>query len=238
MELHFLGRGAAFYAEEGNTAAYFVEDKKLFLIDCGETIFAHLKEHRILEQVEEVYAVISHTHSDHCGSIGSLGLYCQFVLKNKLKLIIPHDAAYTRSLRDLMNIFGNTENAYELIYEEKLDGMFRNFSKVRYQKTRHDYVLTCFSFVFETDKGAVFYSSDTRTTETLLAFLRKYKDVDCIFMEVTDLVIPGDVHLRMDVLEQAVTEEIKAKMKLMHLRSKECTEILAQRGFQFVEINE
>lgn len=36
MELHFLGRGAAFYVEAGNTSAYLREGSRLLLLDCGE----------------------------------------------------------------------------------------------------------------------------------------------------------------------------------------------------------
>ena len=84
MDLIFTGRGAAFNVLEGNTNAYFIENETLFLLDCGEGMFAHLKTHNILNKIKEVYVYISHTHSDHCGSLGTLGLYCQFVLKNKL----------------------------------------------------------------------------------------------------------------------------------------------------------
>ena len=60
MELKFIGRGAAFNAEEGNTNAYFVENETLFLLDCGEGMFAHLKTHNILNKIKEVYVYISH----------------------------------------------------------------------------------------------------------------------------------------------------------------------------------
>ena len=42
MELHFLGRGAAFYVEAGNTSAYLREGSRLLLLDCGESVFADL----------------------------------------------------------------------------------------------------------------------------------------------------------------------------------------------------
>ncbi len=236
MELHFLGRGAAFNTAQGNTSAYFVEKEKLFLIDCGESIFAKLQEEDIFSGIKEIYVVISHTHSDHCGSLGSLGLYCQFVLKNKLKIVVPHETAYVQSLELLMTLFGNTKNAYEFVYEENVDGIFEGFDSVRYELTKHDFQLTCFSFVFQTAKGGVFFSADTRTTENLQRFIEKQHEIDCIYMEVTDLGIPNDIHLNMAELEAVIPYNVRSKVRMMHLRSIECMKKLEYAGFQVVDL--
>ena len=42
--LTFVGRGATFNPAERNTAAYVREKNRLFLIDCGETVFERLIE--------------------------------------------------------------------------------------------------------------------------------------------------------------------------------------------------
>ena len=42
MKLHFLGRGAAFNPLEKSTSAYVKEGDRLFLLDCGESVFAEL----------------------------------------------------------------------------------------------------------------------------------------------------------------------------------------------------
>ena len=236
MELCFLGRGAAFNTAQGNTSAYFVENDKLFLIDCGESIFSKLQEEHIFLGIKEVYVVISHTHSDHCGSLGSLGLYCQFVLKNKLKIVVPHEMEYVQSLELLMTLFGNTKNAYEFVYEEELDGVFEAFDSVRYELTKHDFMLTCFSFVFQTVKGGVFFSSDTRTTENLQNFMSMQQEIDRIYMEVTDLKIPQDVHLNIEELEAVIPSTMRSKVWMMHLRSAECMKKLEKNGFQVVNL--
>lgn len=222
MNLNFIGRGAAFNLKEGNTNAYFIENDKLFLVDCGETMFETLVKQDILTKVKEVYVVISHTHGDHCGSLGSLGLYCQFVLHTRLKIIVPHDEAYKTSLIQLMTIFGNTDKAYECLYEEEIDGRFEAFTSVRYEQTKHDYMLMCYSLVFETPEGSVFYSADTRTVENLLSFIENHEKIQRIYMEATDLDIPGDVHLNIDILNQSLPEKVRDKVWMMHVRSDQC----------------
>ncbi|MBR3693762.1 MAG: MBL fold metallo-hydrolase [Erysipelotrichales bacterium] len=235
MELTFTGRGAAFNPKEGNTNAFFIENNILFLVDCGESMFATLIEHNILSNIQEIYVLISHTHSDHCGSLGSIGLYSQFVLGKTLKIVVPHNEAYIQSIKDLMNIFGNTTQAYEIVYEEEIDHKFETFDKVRYDLTQHDFSLTCYSFIFETKQGAIFYSADTRVIDNLVHFLEKYQQIDKIYMEVTNIQVVGDVHLYIEDLIAIMNEELKEKIYMMHLRNDECIQRVLLEGFKIVE---
>ena len=99
MELKFLGRGSAFNVKEGNTSAYFIEEDQLFLIDCGEDVFAKLKQKSLLGGVRVVNLMITHTHSDHIGSLGSLVLYLYTVLHRPLKIILPDNEEYRKLVR-------------------------------------------------------------------------------------------------------------------------------------------
>ncbi len=237
MELTFTGRGAAFNILEGNTNAYFIEEGKLFLIDCGETMFETVMKQNLLKDIKEVYVVVSHTHSDHCGSLGSFGLYCQYALQEKLKIIVPHHDEYIEKLRTLMTLYGNTDDAYEFVYEEDVDYVFKNFNKVRYDFTLHAYELICFSFIFETDKGDVFFSADTRVADNLLKFLDTHKNIDKIFMEVTDSTEPNNIHLNVDKLIAVLPESIKPYVYMMHFRNTVCMQKVIDYGFNIVDVN-
>ena len=63
MELKFLGIGSAFETKLYNTSAFFIEDKKLFLIDCGETTFAQLTSQKFLIDIKEIFVAFTHTHT-------------------------------------------------------------------------------------------------------------------------------------------------------------------------------
>lgn len=91
MELNFLGRGAAFNPKEGNTSAFFIDNNELFLIDCGESIFKEIIENNILNNIEKINIMITHTHCDHIGSIGSLIMYSYYKLNNKVNIIVPKE---------------------------------------------------------------------------------------------------------------------------------------------------
>ena len=103
MELFFLGRGAAFNPKEGNNSAYFVENNQLFLIDCGESIFERLVESGVLESVEAINLMITHTHSDHIGSLGSLAMYSFYTLHKPLNIILPENAKHLPNIEKILS---------------------------------------------------------------------------------------------------------------------------------------
>ena len=80
MVLNFLGRGSAFNINEGNTSAYFYSNGELFLIDCGESVFEKIIRNYLLDNIKAINILITHTHGDHVGSLGSLILYCFYNL--------------------------------------------------------------------------------------------------------------------------------------------------------------
>lgn len=80
MELKFLGTGSAFNRKLGCSSAYrIVGGCKLQLIDCGEDVFDKILEQNLLEGKDSVSVYITHLHSDHIGSLGSLIFYCYYI---------------------------------------------------------------------------------------------------------------------------------------------------------------
>ena len=119
--LTFLGRGAAFHPGQGNTAAYLREGDRMLLLDCGETVFARLMKTGALNGLREIYIAVSHLHSDHCGSLGSLVLYCRSVLNARTAVLIPPgEEAYAASLRSLLSIFGVPEGGCDARSEKQV----------------------------------------------------------------------------------------------------------------------
>lgn len=85
MEIKFLGIGSAWNINEDNTSAFIIKDKKMILIDCGESIARKIIKNNILDDIKELYILISHTHSDHIGSLGTLLFYSKYNKKIKNK---------------------------------------------------------------------------------------------------------------------------------------------------------
>lgn len=70
--LKFIGIGSAFNTDLGNTSAYIKKEDRMLLIDCGGTVFHELQKQKLLEGVNQIYMIITHTHPDHVGSVGEV----------------------------------------------------------------------------------------------------------------------------------------------------------------------
>ncbi len=234
MDLKFLGRGAAFNPAEGNTSAYILERKKLFLIDCGESVFADLICKNILDTVNEVWIAISHFHSDHCASLGSLTLYCAERLGFKAHILLPSgDQRYAREIRQLLQIFGVSEDQIQF-EDESAEMGFNAFSAVRFCPTRHAPGMVCYSLSFETQDGGVFYTADTATEEGIKAFLKEHPAFEHVYSEAID-ARTHPVHLPLEKLAALFPEEQRSRVTVMHLNGPRCGEHAMALGFSVAQ---
>ena len=80
----------------------------MFLIDCGESIFERLIESGLLESVESINLMITHTHSDHIGSLRSLAMYSFYTLHKPLSIILPENAKHLPNIEKILSGFGCT----------------------------------------------------------------------------------------------------------------------------------
>lgn len=235
MEFQFLGRGAAFNPKEGNTAACYIENGRMLLVDCGETVFERLLERQLLEGLQAVDVCITHLHSDHVGSLPSLLLYCRYSLKIPARLILPkEDEDYCRKLTTLLGWMGCPEGSY--CVETELNGTYTGVRTLRYMPTEHTADLEAFSLAFETEHGWVFYSGDTSTTRTLSAFLDTNPLIDRIYLDATTADYPGNVHLPLRTIAEFIPESLREKTYLMHVNEDDCITEGERLGFSVVAI--
>ena len=234
MELRFLGRGAAFNAEQNNTAACIREGGHLLLLDCGETVFRELKVRGLLEGVREVTVALSHLHSDHCGSLGTLGHYCRYALDAKLRFVVPDCETFTQDLRTMLRIFGVPGEGYAFLSPGPLG--FEAFERLDLVPTRHAGDMPCFSFVLETAAGGVFYSGDTCTEAPFLDFLRTHPSFERAYIDVTGAQSAGGVHLPLRRLAEVTPPALRSRVYLMHVNNDACIEQGKRLGFACVEM--
>ena len=237
MELKFLGRGAAFNPKEGNNSAYFIEDKNLFLIDCGETVYKELIIKNILKDIENIYVIITHTHSDHIGSIGTLASHVYYKMNNKIKVVIPAKPDKNKYLNYIESILEATNclNKYELISEEELDNKFKSFASIRYYETVHSNNLTCYCLVISTDNGYIYYSGDSKETSTVEKLIREEKKIDKMYFDVTLNDSEDSHHLNVNVLTKVIPNNLQDKVYCMHIDSDSLIERIEELGYKLVE---
>lgn len=237
MELLFLGRGSAFNSYEGNTSAYFIDKNELFLIDCGESIYERIMENKLLDDINCINLMITHTHSDHIGSIGSLIMYCYYVINKKVNIIISKDCLYKNDLIDLIRIFGCTKEMYRVIDETQFDNKHKLFNNIRFLKTEHVSQIPSYGILFDTENGLIYYSGDTKELNNISNIISSNKDIDKIYIDTTSTKTTNNVHVYIGDLNNLIPDYLKNKIYCMHVNDKKCMEMAIEYGFNIVKVN-
>ncbi|MCL2043262.1 MAG: MBL fold metallo-hydrolase [Treponema sp.] len=237
MDLNFLGRGAGFNPDEGSTSAYFVDNGEMFLIDCGESIFHSIWHKKIMDSVSALNVFITHTHSDHVGSLGSLMLYSFAAKKMPVNLIIDRNVGYLSSLKSLIKIFGLTKKMFNFADTSDFDGKYSLFSKVRYIKVTHSKELEACSLLFETDRGLVFYSGDLNDTAPVMELINSGRRIDKMYIDSNGLPEPNPHHLTVQQLNDIVPPDLKSRVYCMHINNAQCIDEAQACGFNVVTVD-
>ena len=236
MKLNFLGRGAAFNTKEGNNSAYFIDNNQLFLIDCGESVFERIRESGILDKIEKINIMITHTHSDHVGSLGSLVAYFYYKLNKPLNIISSSNAKHLSDIEILLRVYGCDGSMYNFVDEKNYDNKFNSFNSIRYVETKHCDVFHSYGLLFNTLNGVVYYSGDTREIDIVKSLIDKGVLIDKLYVDTTTDDYPGNVHLYIGILKDVIPEELKSRVYCMHINNDECIKQAKKLGFNVVEV--
>ena len=234
MELKFLGKGAAFYPVLGNTSAYFIYDKNLFLIDCGESVFKKVYEKDLFSEIDNIYVFITHTHSDHIGSLSSLILYCSHKIDIKTKIVIPKENKYLDSIKNILDSMGVDKSDYEFVNDVDLDNKFDVFDNIRYVETTHCDDMTSYSIIFEKDNGIIYYSGDTNELDTVKSIINGDKNIIKIYIETCSERL--DSHIYYEDLLEVIPKNLRDRVYCMHLDTLDLVDKLEENGFRIVEV--
>ena len=234
MELFFLGRGSAFNTDEGNNSAYFIDKNELFLIDCGESIFERIIDKGLLDDINCVNVMITHTHSDHVGSIGSLIMYCYYVIHKSINIIISKYSLYKDDLINLIRIFGCTNDMYSIVYEDEFDNKYSLFNSIKYMKTNHVSQIPSYGILFNTTDGVLYYSGDTSDLDNIFDLINSNVVIDKIYVDTTSSDVANNVHVYIGNLYELIPIDLRDKVYCMHVNDKKCIDMAIEFGFNVV----
>ncbi len=230
MELKFLGRGAAFNPKEGNTSAYFIDSDELFLLDCGSSIFERLVEKNILNNLKAINIFITHLHGDHVGSLATLIDYAYHILSTPVYII--SNSIITYDIESFLKYMGITTEKYSL-RDTDYYKRYSKFKNVSYIKTIHTDRLSCYSIIFDTKDGLIYYSGDTKELDTLTNLLNQnlYK----AYIDTNTSDNPNSPHISIKKLSEVIPKKQRNKIYCMHINNDECIELIKKHGFNIVE---
>ena len=208
MELNFIGIGGAFNTKLGNNCAYVKEDNKILFIDIGLDTLEKVVKYKLLDNIKEVYVLITHLHGDH---VGGLPTFIQYVYYNYgiTTKIVSNSESFVTNLKILLTITAVKNEKHEYINVEELPFSF----KVDLKMTSHIHLLECYSVIFSDEKGKTLYTSDSNDIEYLKAKIED-EQFTKIYTEVGE---NSPVHIEYEQLKKID----KNKLELMHIQSME-----------------
>ncbi|MBQ7884802.1 MAG: MBL fold metallo-hydrolase [Clostridia bacterium] len=233
--LKFIGTGSAFNTELGNTSAYIKEDKTLLLIDAGATAFARAKEIGLFDEIEHVYVIITHMHTDHVGSLGNVIEYCNIFKSVTPNLILTNDeTAETQenNLREYLAKVGITEDDYEFTYADMMEEVFKGLIKIELKQVTHSKKLTSYAVELYFEDKVVYYTGDQNDHAYLKKVAKKLKQNDIVYTDCTARDYKGRIHVSLDELEQIFDQKQKDQITCMHFDSFASYSEAKSRGFK------
>ena len=201
----FLGRDSGFGKK--NTSAYAMIDKRLLLIDCGQTVMRQLQKKNLLNNISGIDVIITHMHGDHVGSLSQLALYSYFTLRKPINIITA-----CSKIEEFLTITG--VDRYCQIPGFPEERYTRNNNFVTFIKTNHvGNEMDCYGFSTKINGIHIVYTGDTTTIEPFMHELTQGTQLFC------DASTVGGVHLKLQDNIGLLNELTKkgVSVYLMHL---------------------
>jgi ribonuclease BN (tRNA processing enzyme) len=248
--LNFIGIGSAFNTALGNNGAFVKssDDKKLFLIDCGEVTFDRLKKFGVLDGVEEIHLLITHFHPDHVGSLGSLAFY-MFYSQEPFRARVTFYTPDTKCLLIYLKATGVREEHY---YERHLEDagvrslidMGENMGRLFITPIlmKHDKRLTCYGYYLEfvdlNPGKRIYYSGDSKEIPQQAIEQLENGNIEIMYQDVGTHDYDDAVHLSLKKLNELIAQDNATRNKIwcMHLDKDWNWENARESGFNSVSV--
>lgn len=161
FKLKPLGFGSAFNSQEyGNNSWYFIEDKEVFMIDCGSTVFNTFRA-KGLDKYKEINIIITHMHTDHVGSLGTLIEWMYYVKGVRVNIVAHNELE--RDIYNYLSISGIEYHMFNLVFIGYGETRAKKKNiEVIFAETEHVPQLRTYSITLIRNKtDMIIYSGDT-----------------------------------------------------------------------------
>jgi len=215
--LNFIGIGSAFNTKAGNTSAFLNCGSDKILFDCGETVFASLKDSEFWTGHTNVF--VTHNHPDHIGSLGTFIFYSFYLKKDRptiygdqnLKTILT-----MMGVRDEMFNFVDVNSKKIFTFKDK--GALKEDYLISPVDTKHASTIQSKGYIIhEKTTGLTYYFGGDSSEVPELVF-NKFNEgkINYLYIDTSWIDYPDSIHLSYKKL----CDQIKTKRShvfLMHL---------------------
>lgn len=217
--LRFIGNGSCFNTKATNTSAYYydVQNSRLLLFDCGESVFEKILNSDLLNGVKDILVFITHFHSDHIGSLPSLIFYCNIVLKIKPTIIYPK--------KDNLEVFLRLSGVPDVAYYNVQETESLQYTILQ----EHTPYLDSYGYVVEIGGKTVYYSGDCKVIPKKVMQLFEAKAIDFFYQDVSrhDTI----AHMNILDLSKQFSVEKRSLITVMHFDDEETITMATDLGF-------
>lgn len=235
--LNFIGSGSAFNTGMGNTSAFVKQNSSLLLIDCGGTVFHRLQELNLLDGVENLYIIITHTHPDHVGSLGEVIFYSYYILKQIPTIFFPNKEL----IESFLTSIGVSSEMYKLngveIFEIiDIDDMKLGKFSIEFLPVSHVDTIPACGFIMRLNDKSFYYSGDANNISFSVVNRIMSGEIDRIYQDTCGLDYQGNNHLSLKKLCSIVQPGYRNKIYCMHLDKHITSKEIRDNGFNVVEV--
>ncbi|UGO51015.1 metal-dependent hydrolase [Bacillus phage vB_BanS_Nate] len=219
--LEFIGTGSAFNTKLGNNGAFIKQGNKLFMIDCGSGTFHRILEAELLDGVEEIYVLITHTHPDHIGSLGDLIFYGYYSMGNVMEknvTVLSPDVLETPLILSYMGV--DIEKYHLREFKENSLNYIDDFDLLMMPlHTEHVKELDCYGYLFDYKGLKIYYSGDANIIPTTILNMFNKGGIDILYQDTCGADYEGNVHLSLKKLDELIVEDkaLRSRVYCMHL---------------------
>ena len=226
MKLVFTGKGSAFTPELGNTSGFFIKDDDLFVLDMGETVFEKLSRKLELSSFKDIHILITHLHSDHVGSLGTVISYMYCIYGKKIDIYHPEE-----NLRSLLSLMGIDEKMYDFHKDKdtEIEGI-----KISFVATPHVEDMACYGIIIGDRDESIYYSGDSKDIPNRVLDEFFEGKIRIIYQDTTMKNSPEPTHMSLALLEEKIPPEYRHRVYCMHLEEGAVKKI-EDKGFKCIK---
>ncbi|QEG04289.1 metal-dependent hydrolase [Bacillus phage BC-T25] len=237
---NFIGCGSAFNTALGNNSAFIKEGNILFMIDCGSANFDRIKRSGILEGVEEIVVLMTHTHPDHVGSLGDLIFYSKYKMGKMGAIMTTVYAPYDMKISKVLEGMGVGRDAYRLIQfdtsNEYPPGFRQGDFHIQFSvvPARHVSALQCYGYLISYKGKTIYYSGDSNHILPTIQRMFDRGEIDYFYQDTCIADYKGNVHLSLRELSGLIQTN-RDKVYCMHLDEGFDVAAAEEMGFNVVQ---
>ena len=224
FDLKFLGRGAAFYPAFGNTNAFFEMGEDLYFLDFGEAAFERVTRLLDLKKYRNIYALVTHLHADHAGSLASLMSYSSMVLGLTVNVVHPNWSVLT-----LLSVMGIDPTFYRYLPTLPADCPVQ----MKAHEVAHAKDMRAYGLELSCADETIYYSGDAADVPAAVVEGYLSGRIARIYQDTSSH--PSAGHCFYEKLEAYFPAEKRANVYCMHL-DHDYEQMLRDLGFSVAQV--